>query len=584
MRSAAIGALGGRRTEDFLALVKGMAGDPSPEVRKTLLESLTGLMDNPTAARLVADGVTDPDQGVRDQALTTFETSTALPPLQMLADLLPRVKGEAGLRVIALLRQQEGNGLASLLKPGFADRTPAEQTAILTAVAGHVDDATLGLVRLGLRAPQAAVQRTALLRLLQFPSDTAMPELDAVRKGLAPELATLAQEVGVELTQRTLFPFLTQPDGQLAYAAETEFPARSGTLPLVSPDGQWVAYQDVGGSRPGGSGGFGRSNLVSLVHAVHPDGTDDRILSDMFLRGWMADSQRVASARDGFAALTDVDGRVVAEFGDAYQDPNKVPAGAPADWRQRDMRQREGTGRMPHKQSLASMGLSSGELGEDGRVRPRWQAARPAAVSGRRALPGPRRHSPRADVRRRADQRPRGLVPGGSMMVFVNADGHLVLFNYDDLRALDLGPAEAPPMGRWAGDPVWRPWDREGRRLTFVRDGQIWIHGSDGSGAHQLTFDTTPKRFPVFSPDGTRIAYIACQPSRRQFVEPPADVWVVDIRTTLAVRVTRPDGLRTAGLDWLDRQRLIFDRLGGVAGSISSTSLRVANLEQTPGE
>ncbi len=66
-------------------------------------------------------------------------------------------------------------------------------------------------------------------------------------------------------------------------------------------------------------------------------------------------------------------------------------------------------------------------------------------------------------------------------------------------------------------------------------------------------------------------------------MEPPADVWVVDIRTTLAVRVTRPDGLRTAGLDWLDRQRLIFDRLGGVAGSISSTSLRVANLEQPPG-
>jgi len=312
------------------------------------------------------------------------------------------------------------------------------------------------------------------------------------------------------------------------------------------------------------------------VHAVRSDGTGDRILSDMFLRGWMAHSSGVASARAGFAAITDLDGNAVAEFGDAYVSPVAVPPDAPADWRQREMRERSGSGRMPHKQSLLPLHLSDGETGEDAAFSPdgKWfgPLRTPAGAlflaadgSRRVVVPG---EGPASG--------PVAWAPAADRMVYV--DGHLTMFNFDDLSRQDLGPAEPPPHGRWAGGPAWRPWDRQGRRLTFVRDGQVWLCTANGADAHQITFDSTPKRSPVFSPDGYRIAYIAYPPSRRQYVQAPADVWVVDIHMTLAVRITPPDGARTEGLDWLDRDRLIYDRLGGPGSAGLRPSLRVADL------
>ena len=584
VRAEAVRLLGERERKDFLALTADMAADPSPEVRKALLACLVDFMDEPEAVRRVADAVTDTDAGVRAEALSSLETSTAMPSVQVLTDLLHRVHGQEGVRVIALLRQQEDAGLPALLEPGFAGRSAPEQEAVLSALAGHADEATLRIVRLGLGAPEPLIQRLALLRLLQFPARTAGPILDASRAALAPALARLAQDVHVELSERLILPFLVRHTGPMALADEQPFPSQQGTLPLVSPDGQWVAYQDRGGSRPGGSSWLGRTSLVSLVHVVRVDGTGDRIVSDMFLRGWLQDSVHVASARDGFAAITDLEGHAVMEFGAPYRSSTQPRPGEPADWRQREMRLQGGTGRMPHRQALPTTGLAEDEKGEDAAFSPdgkwfgplRTQLGGVYLATGGSRLPMLAGEGP--------TNGPIAWAPDAHRAVFVNDEGHLILFSFDDLSMHDLGAAQPPPRDRWVGDPVWRPWDRSGRRVAFVRDGEVWVRTIvDGSG-RQLTFDGTPKRQPVFSPDGSRIAYVASPPIRRRYVEAPADVWVVDVRTTLAARVTGPDGCGTAGLDWFDRERLVFDRLGGRTNPLSTSSLRLADLVRPAGE
>jgi hypothetical protein len=109
--------------------------------------------------------------------------------------------------------------------------------------------------------------------------------------------------------------FVRESGNLLPVGRETNFPSQNGTVPMVSPDGQYVAYVETGWGRPGGSGGFGRSNMMSLTHITKSDGKDDRIVSDMFLVQWMPDSKSIASARDGYMAITDLHGDIITEFG-----------------------------------------------------------------------------------------------------------------------------------------------------------------------------------------------------------------------------------------------------------------------------
>lgn len=47
----------------------------------------------------------------------------------------------------------------------------------------------------------------------------------------------------------------------------------------------------------------------------------------------------------------------------------------------------------------------------------------------------------------------------------------------------------------------------DGQKITFHRDGDIWVMNSDGVGKRALTNDPAPDANPVFSPDGTKIAF-----------------------------------------------------------------------------
>jgi tricorn protease len=90
--------------------------------------------------------------------------------------------------------------------------------------------------------------------------------------------------------------------------------------------------------------------------------------------------------------------------------------------------------------------------------------------------------------------------------------------------------------------------------LAFVYAGDIWIASPDGSNPVRLTSHPADERDPVFSPDGTKIAYTADYDGND-------DVFVIDVRGGQPQRLTWHPGADRA-LDWAQ---------GGEAVAIMST-------------
>jgi len=51
-------------------------------------------------------------------------------------------------------------------------------------------------------------------------------------------------------------------------------------------------------------------------------------------------------------------------------------------------------------------------------------------------------------------------------------------------------------------------WSRDGRRIAFARDGQIWVMDADGSNIRQITNSDTVKSGPSWSPDDKQLIFI----------------------------------------------------------------------------
>ena len=571
-----------------LPLVKKMATDADPGVRGEAQKFLSKFASQQGVAGGVVASLEDPDASVRSQALQALMTSNEPPPMATIEKAFASTKGDVALGLIELIYEREDSELAAKLSPGFKERSAAERLMILTAIAGHNDDASLSLVGLGLKDSDTRVRRAALLRLLGFPTPKAISQFKANAANLSSDEVGMA--VDKELRDRALFPFLARRAGSVA---ENTFPSVQGTGPIVSPDGKWVAYVETGWGRPGGSGGTGRSNLLSLTHVARSDGSSDRIVSDMFLVAWMSDSRVVASARDGFAALVNLNGKIVTEFGDPLDQPSRQSSLRGETWPGGETRAQFGV-QMPHSKTLQrgrdSAAMVSFDFGED------------AAFSPDGKWFGPRRVKDQWQFIDSEGNKVEMRAPGvwGSQAVWSSDGNHVVVVPTAPSGSVGRGTAIEPGkafvidfagqmlkatidvdevwgMGGWNyRKGRWNPWSKDGKRLAFIRQGQVWISDPDGS-ATQVTFDASNKIFPTFSPDGTKVAYITWQFDNREHYARlgPTDIWVVDIRSGLAVRVTRADSGRIQGLDWLDNRTLIFDRLG--PGGRQST-LRTASL------
>ncbi len=93
----------------------------------------------------------------------------------------------------------------------------------------------------------------------------------------------------------------------------------------------------------------------------------------------------------------------------------------------------------------------------------------------------------------------------------------------------------------------------DGRMLAFIRGtqtffgpGQVYVKLLPNGDPAQLTHDVLPKMSPLFSPDGSRIAYTV-----------PWDTWVVPVMGGEAHRMLP----NASGLTWIEEHRLLFSEV-----------------------
>jgi len=332
--------------------------------------------------------------------------------------------------------------------------------------------------------------------------------------------------------------------------------------------------------------------LLSLLHAVKSDGTNDRIVSDMFLVGWLADGARIASSRDAFAAVVDLNGSISAEFGEVLKKPYTGTGLILDPPLPKGNNRSEGGVDMPHSKRIgaevpsfsstdAAVSFFNKDDGEDAAISPDGRWLGPLVDKDTASFIDRDGHKIEMKLPQlaglwghRATWSPDGRYilingvhksnsgPNQSMVEPVKA--LIIEFASRSVRVIE-DVDEVPWVGEWDyRKGRWNPWARDSAHIAFVRRGQVWVSDASGSNQKQITFDSSNKVFPTFSPDGSRLAYITLQNDERKHYRRsgPTDLWVVDLATTISARLTAPAPGRIDSLDWFDIYTLIFDRVG----------------------
>lgn len=302
--------------------------------------------------------------------------------------------------------------------------------------------------------------------------------------------------------------------------------------PVPSPDGRYIAYVRTGWGRPGGSGGFGRSNLLSEVMVIDETAvsTTAKPLADMFLSSWTPDGNEVVCFRDWEYALVTKDGKRVME-GRIPNDPDKHPA---TEW-------------AAYSPSLASVVWSRLTDNSHGAIETPGRTVVREKVFRDRVIPSP-------DGRYLAVF---GEFPQTDLRVY---DLHLE--SWSDFGTISIHPDK----DWWYIQPNWTPWFADGSRLVFLRDSTLVIANPGGTTKTEIRIDG-PAGLPVPSPNGQSIAYVTFEPHPGR-VRPDLQfwggttIWVIPASPGSAARpVTRKNQDEVYDLKWLGNDTLVFDRV-----------------------
>jgi Tol biopolymer transport system component len=164
------------------------------------------------------------------------------------------------------------------------------------------------------------------------------------------------------------------------------------------------------------------------------------------------------------------------------------------------------------------------------------------------------------------------LIAASPSPASVSRDALLLNREGGAISIVDVPTGHARRVTR-GSEGVWSP---RGDRFAFTRGGDLFVLQVDGRGLRRLTTDGLAEHNPVWSPDGTRIAYLQQHPADNRLpLGPTDDVAVVELHTGDVIQLTTdPDNKRR--LSWSpDGKTLAYEihrRFGTIVALIDAAT------------
>ena len=129
---------------------------------------------------------------------------------------------------------------------------------------------------------------------------------------------------------------------------------------------------------------------------------------------------------------------------------------------------------------------------------------------------------------------------GTSMAVSVSPDGKMLAIDLQgSLYVIPVGGGAARRLGDIFNDARQPQWSPDSKSLVYFayRDGgyDLWQVNADGSNQHMLTEGTFDDREPIFSHDGSKIAFSS---DRGDPLGSNNNIWVMDVKTGALTQLT----------------------------------------------
>ena len=162
--------------------------------------------------------------------------------------------------------------------------------------------------------------------------------------------------------------------------------------------------------------------------------------------------------------------------------------------------------------------------------------------------------------------RSEATFPGTNGLIAYSTSGILFTARPDGTQASPKGAGDNPA---WSADGIW---------IAFDRNGDVWKMLANGAGVAQLTNTTTVDNQPVFSRDGTKIAFASNRSGQFRIWQANADG---SSPTRLTPGANLPAGSDEGSPDWSpDGQRIVFSR-GVPADGAGRTAIFSAKADGT---
>jgi hypothetical protein len=320
--------------------------------------------------------------------------------------------------------------------------------------------------------------------------------------------------------------------------AQTQLSNENAYNPVPSPDGKKIAAVRTGWHRRGGSGGLGRSNLLSEVIVLDRAGRtlSATPLADSFVADWNRDG--IVSFRDWSYALISEDGSIRQQGRVCSPELASTPGSGCVE-------------RVAYLPSIGSFVWAHQKFGDSALITPRGELSphHHEKFLGEWLVPSP-------------DQRYIAVGPG-------RLGRSLSIYDLREKSWLELGAAIVHPDQGWNWmEPNWSPWFADNSQLAFFNTEGLIVISPDGKRKRVLLRTEEPAGLAVPSPDGRVIAYatFATRPRTSGGGNSPiwncTGIWIVGLEASSQPRrLAGSTPSLTYDLRWLDNEHLVFDRI-----------------------